>query len=84
MYDTIDTEVINLCNRKLWDIVRLSAIVDTDTEFLVEVLSEIKRRDSGGEADRMRRYLQSASLVDADGRETPITEKMVATALSST
>ena len=84
MYDAIDTEVINLCNRKLWDIVRLSAIVDTDPEFLIEVLSEIKRRDSGGEADRMRRYLQSVSLVDAHGRETPITDEMVSTALCST
>lgn len=77
MNQGIDENVSNLCNRKLWDIVRLSAIVSTDPDFLVEVMREIKRRNCAGEVVRLQRYLFSASLVHEYGRETPITGEMV-------
>ena len=78
MDETIDREVGNLSDRKLWDIVRLSAIVSTDSRFLQDVQREIDRRDCRNEAHSLRRYLFSSSLVDEYGRETPITESMVA------
>ena len=80
MEDTIDNDVSNLSDRKLWDIIRLSAIVATDAQFLAEVRSEIQRRDCGSEARQLQRYLFSSSLVDEYGREIPITEDMVARA----
>ena len=72
----VDQDVTNLCNRKLWDIVRLSAIVSTDADFLVEVMREINRRDSAREVDRLRRYLSSSALIGDYGRETPITRQL--------
>ncbi len=77
MGETIDREVCNLSDRKLWDIVRLSAIVSTDRGFLQEVQHEIDRRDCADEAHSLRRYLFSSAVVDEYGRETPITETMV-------
>jgi hypothetical protein len=77
MHTIIDREVGNLCDRKLWDIVRLSEIVATDSEFLAQVRREIGRRQCHNEAHRLRRYLFSAALVDEYGRETPITESMI-------
>lgn len=73
----IDRDVSNLSDHKLWDIVRLSAIVNTDPDFLADVRREIERRDCGSEAHRLQRYLFSSCVVDEYGRETPITEEMI-------
>lgn len=75
--DNIDREVSNLCDRKLWDIIRLSNIISTDPEFLLEVHAELARRNCAGEAHKLHRYLFSSSLVDEYGRESPITEAMI-------
>lgn len=77
MSPTIDCEVENLSDRKLWDIVRLAEIVATDTRFLRQVHAEIAQRQCYAEAHQLQRYLHSAALVDQYGRETPITEEMV-------
>ena len=78
MESAIDRDVSNLSDHKLWDIIRLSAIVSTDADFLADVRDEIQRRDCSSEAHRLQRYLFSSSLVDEYGRETPITEDMIA------
>ena len=46
MDEAIDREVAKLSTCKLWDIVRLSAIVSTESDFMAEVRKEIERRDN--------------------------------------
>jgi hypothetical protein len=75
MKNYIDSTIGNLSDCKLWDIVRLSAIVSTDRVFLQQVEQEISHRQ--GEARALRRCLFSSALVDQYGRETAITEAMI-------
>lgn len=77
MKNCIDTDISNLSDRKLWDIVRLSVIVSTDPVFLKQVEREISRRQCRDEAKQLRRYLFSSAVVDQYGRETAITEEMI-------